>query len=343
VLARLESLPGAHSATLASHFLLSNSTSRTSITVPGYIPGSGERMHCNWLIVGPRFFETMNMPLMAGRKFGPQDERPTPLSQAGSVAPSTPDKVAKVLPAPISAVINQTMALHYFGEEFPLGKQFHRGDNTPIEIIGVVKDARYSNLREQPPRTFYLYYSQQPPSSNLNFYLRIVNDAASYTGTIQRLIREIDPQLRVHKLLTMTEAVHETFWRERFIAQVAGAFSLFALLLACIGLYGLMSNTVTRRINEIGIRMALGARRREIVLMIMREVVKLVALGIGIGLAASVTTTHLVSTLLFGLTPTDPTTIALATLLMIGMAALAGYLPARRAAQVEPIVALRHE
>jgi ABC-type antimicrobial peptide transport system permease subunit len=118
---------------------------------------------------------------------------------------------------------------------------------------------------------------------------------------------------------------------------------LFALLLARIGLYGLMSYTVTRRINEIGIRMALGAERMDVVWMVMREVVKLVMLGIGIGLAASLATTHLVSTLLFGLMPTDPTTIALATLLMIGVAALAGYLPARRAAQIDPIVALRHE
>src|SRR5215468_10629307 len=156
----------------------------------------------------------------------------------------------------------------------------------------------------------------------------------------RRLVREIDPQLRVVGLQTMEDVVNDMLVQERFIAQVAGAFSLFALLLACVGLYGVMFYAVTRRTSEIGVRMALGALRRDVVWLVMREVSLLVALGVTVGLAAAMATTRLVSGLLFDLTPNDPTTIALATLLMIGVAALAGYLPARRAAQVDPLVAL---
>jgi ABC-type antimicrobial peptide transport system permease subunit len=156
-------------------------------------------------------------------------------------------------------------------------------------------------------------------------------------------VREIDPQLQVVELQTMSEAVNETLVQERFVAQLGGAFSLFALLLACVGLYGVMSYAVARRTNEIGVRMALGAQRRDVVWLVMREVSLLVALGVGAGLTAAMATTRLVSALLFEVRPNDPMTIALATLLMIGVAALAGYLPARRAARVDPMIALRRE
>ena len=144
----------------------------------------------------------------------------------------------------------------------------------------------------------------------------------------------------------MRDAINDSLMQERFIAQTASAFSLFALLLACIGLYGVMSYAVTRRTSEIGIRMALGAQVRDIVWLVMREVLLLVALGIGIGLAAALATTRLASTLfalLFGLAPSDSLTITLATLLLIGVAALAGYIPALRASRVDPLLALRNE
>ncbi len=342
-LSRLESLPGARSATLSSYTLLADNTVTSSVIVPGYTPGQDENTDCNFLIVGPRFFETMKMPLLAGRDFSSQDERPTPSEQAGGEPPNTPNTAAKATPATISAIINQTMARYFFGDENPVGKRFSTDGRTPVEVIGVVKDAKSTNLREQAPRTFYLYYFQQPPPFNMNIYLRTGGDAAPYGATIQRLVRGIDPQLQAVRLETMTEVVNETLVQERFIAQIAGAFSLFALLLACVGLYGVMSYAVARRTNEIGIRMALGAQGRDVVWLVMREVLLLLALGAAIGLAAAMATTRLVSTLLFGLTPTDPATITLATLMMIGVAALAGYLPARRAAQVDPMTSLRHE
>jgi putative ABC transport system permease protein len=343
MLSRLESLPGAHYATLSSVNLLSGLKITSKVTVPGYTPGPDENTNCNMLIVGPRFFETMKMPLLAGRDFGSQDDRPAPADQAAGAPPPAPNNAASASPpAPISAVINQTMARYFFGDQNPVGKRFSDG-RTSIEIIGVARDAKYENLREQTPRAFYLYYFQDPLPFDMGFYLRAGAGAAGYAAAIQRLVREIDPQVRAGGFETMTEVVNETLVQERFVAQVAGAFSLFALLLACVGLYGVMSYGVTRRTSEIGIRMALGAQRKDVVWLVMREVLLLVAAGACIGLAAATATTRLVSTLLFGLTPNDPVTIALTTLLMIGVAAMAGYLPARRAASVDPMIALRSE
>jgi predicted permease len=344
-LSRLETLPGARSATLAIATPLTGGTLLSRISVPGYTPAPDENMNCAILVVGPRFFETMKMPLLAGRDFGPRENHPAPSEQDDAAAPNTPDAAADDRPpATLSAVINQSMARYFFGNENPIGKLFNWDDGRrQIEIIGVVGDAKFTNLREKPPRTFYLYYFQAPIPFNLTIHLRTVGDPASYAATIQRVVREIDPQLQVVELQTMSEAVNETLVQERLVAQLGGAFSLFALLLACVGLYGVMAYAVVRRTSEIGVRMALGAQRRDVVWLVMREVALLVALGVGVGLAAAMATTRLVSALLFGLTPNDPTTIALATLLMIGVAALAGYLPARRAARVDPMIALRHE
>jgi predicted permease len=344
-LSRLEALPGARSATMAIATPLTGGVLLSRVSVPGYTPALDENLNCNALVVGPRFFETMKMPLLAGRDFGPREDRPA-LSGRDDAAPAnTPDTAADDRPpSTLSAVVNQSMARHFFGNENPIGKFFSWDDGgRRIEVIGVVKDAKFTNLREKPPRTFYLYYFQAPIPFPLTVQLRTDGDPASYAATIQRVVREIDPQLQVVELQTMSEAVNETLVQERFVAQLGGAFSLFALLLACVGLYGVMSYAVARRTNEIGVRMALGAQRRDVVWLVMREVALLVALGVGAGLAAAMATTRLVSALLFDLTPNDPATIALATLLMIGVAALAGYLPARRAAQVDPLVALRQE
>jgi len=344
-LLRLEALPGVRSATMSVITPLTGGYLLSRVAVPGYSPVPDENMACNILVVGPRFFETMKMPLLAGRDFGPRDEIVIPSEQADAASPDAPDRSADAQPsAPIFAVINQAMARHFFGNENPIGKRFNMdGTPRPIEVIGLVRDARYRNLREKPPRTFYLYYFQAPIPFNLTVQVRTLGDPAPYAATIQRLVREIAPQSQVVGWQTMSEAVNETLVQERFVAQVGGAFSLFALLLACIGLYGVMSYAVTRRTNEIGVRMALGAQGKDVVWLVMREVSLLVAVGACIGLAAAMAATRLVSTLLFGLEPNDPSTIALATLLMVGVAALAGFMPARRAARVDPLIALRHE
>jgi len=340
VLERLEGMPGARSATLLYFSLLSGGGISYNITAPGFSAGPDESTECDAMAVGPRFFETMKMPILAGRDFGPHDELPIP-----TATPRPAAGPQNLTDAPLlSAVVNQTMARFFFGSNNPVGKVFSmKGNGQRFEIIGVTQDAKYLNLREQPPRTYYTYYFQQPGRNSIMFQLRTSAEPGDYAGTIQRVMREIDPQVQVVGLQTMAEVVDQSLVQERFIAQTASAFSVIALLLACVGLYGVMSYTVTRRTNEIGIRMALGARSRDVVGLVMREVVLLVALGAAIGLCAALATMRLVASLLFGLTATDPLTIVLATSLLLVVAALAGYLPARRASRVDPLVALRWE
>jgi predicted permease len=338
MLARLEALPGASSATFSTGGLLSGDLMALNVTVPGYTPAPDENMACNSLTVGPRFFETMKMPLLAGRDFGPQDERPASSgNNPGFKGFNQSQNLAEAPPLP--AVINQAMARYFFGQQTPIGKRFTvRLTGQLYEIIGVVKDSKYMNLREHPPRAYYTYGSFRG-----TFQLRMDGDPAGYAAAIHRLAREIDPQLQVVRLRTMKDVVDDSLAQERFIAQIAGAFSLLALLLACVGLYGVMSYAVTRRTNEIGVRMALGARGADVVRMVMKETMLLVTVGMAIGLGAALAAMRLISTLLFGLSPDDPVTIAAAALLMIVTAALAGYLPARRAARVDPMAALRCE
>lgn len=334
ILTRLEALPGARSASFSSLGFLTGSVISYAVTVPGYLPRSDENTTCNVLTVGPRFFETMKIPILIGRDFGPQDDRTVEALPAG----------AQQTHASQSVVINQTMARYFFGNENPIGKRFSQtGSKSYMEIIGVSKDVRYASLREQTSCTFYLYYLQQPNQGSMTFQLRTGGDESAYAAMIQRSVRESDRKLQVTGLRSMEDIANESLAQERFIAQVASALGMFALLLACLGLYGVMSYAVTRRINEIGIRIALGAQARDIVMLVMQETMLLVMIGIAIGLLGSLTTTRLVSSMLFGLTPTDPITITLAVSLMIGVAAMAGYLPARRASSIDPMITLRCE
>ncbi len=335
MLTRLEALPGVQSATLLYFSLLSGGGLDFKVSVPGYTPAPDENMSCNEMAVGPRFFETMRMPVLAGRDFGPQDERPPapPNSQ-------TEDDPGMAGAQPLYAVINQTMARYFFGDENPIGKRFIARRDWPVEIIGVTRDAKYMNLREQPPRTYYLYYFQLPGREGMTFQLRASGGTADYAATLGRLARELSPQAQVVGLRMMTEVVNESLTQERFIAQLGSAFSLFALLLACVGLYGVMSYAMTRRTNEIGVRMALGARGADVVRMVMKETMLMVAIGLAVGLGAALATTRLISTLLFGLSPNDPATIAAAALLMTVVAAFAGYLPASVASRPDDSIAV---
>jgi predicted permease len=340
ILSRLESLPGAQSATLSNYGLLEGGYISPVVSIPGFTPAPDEDMSSKCITVGPRFFETMKMPILAGRDFGAQDERP-PAPPKNAPAPTGPKSPAEE--PPLSAVVSQTMARYFFGNENPVGKHF-LSDGQPVEIIGVARDSKHVYLREQPQRVFYLYYFQQPRrSQGARLQLRVSGEPVDYAATIERLARELDPQAPVAELRMMRDLVDASLTQERFIAQLGSAFSLFALLLACIGLYGVMSYTVARRTNEIGIRMALGAQRRDVVGLVLRETMLLVVIGVIIGLSAALWATRLMASLLYGLTPNDPLTIGLASLLLLTVAALAGYLPARRAARVDPMEALRHE
>jgi predicted permease len=346
LLLRLEALPGVRAVSVSAYPPLYGApTAYNAVKVPGYTPPAGTDTSCKMLWVGPRYFEAMGMARLQGRDFGPQDETPVP---ATSSQPALAKTTQNALPeAPLAAVINQTMARDFFGNENPVGKQFDLVGGslkgTPHQVIGVVKDAKYSSLRETTRRAFYVSYFQNPGSGSLTFLLRTTGNPVDFGSAVRRTVRELDPRLQVTGLRTMDDLVNESLVQERFVAQLAGFFSLFALLLACIGLYGVMSYAVTRRTSEIGIRMALGARSSDVVRLVMKETTWLVVIGVAIGLSAALATTRLISTLLFGLTPTDPLTIAVAALLMIAVAALAGYFPARRASRVDAMTALRYE
>jgi predicted permease len=325
VIERLGALPGARSATLSKWGLLSPNTWGNRVLVDGYTPRPDEDLRCYGQIVGPRFFETFGIPLRSGREFGPQD---------GPTAPRV-------------AVINETMARHFFGHQDPVGRHFRlpASPAVAIEIVGVAKDAKYRNLREQPTRTFYVPFLQQPSDSgpgNL-VALRTGGSPASVVPAVRRTLEGIDSQLQVVDLRTMADVVDASLVQERFVSHLASFFSAAALLLAALGLYGVMSYGVARRTAEIGIRMALGARRRDVLWLVLREALALAFLGAAIGLPAGLLGTRAISSLLFGLSPSDPVTLTLATAVLLAVAAVAGYLPARRAARVDPLIALRYE
>ncbi len=347
-LERLESLPGARAASLASFSLLSGSGMNSNIVVDGYANRPDEDMDCHRLWVGPNYFATMGIPLLQGRDFGPQELQPQ-----GGVPAYQPTANQKPQPsptpsAPLAAVINQTMARYFFRDENPLGRRFRVQNGPlqgiPIEIIGVIKDAKYYNLREQTPRTYYLSYFQRPHEEQAGTMLmRSFADPASTTTAIQRAVREIDSQAQVVNLRTMNEVVDRSLMQERFVAQLGSFFSLIALLLAAIGLYGLMSYAVNQRTHEIGIRMALGARPRDVLQLTINQGMRLALIGIGIGLGGALALTRLVETLLFDVSATDPLTFTRIALFLAFVALLACWIPARRAAKVDPITALRTE
>jgi predicted permease len=351
LLERLESLPGARSASLSHLGLLSGSRATSDIEVEGYAARQDEDMNCHQLWVGPKYFATMGIPLLHGRDFDKRELQPLAAAPTDQPAPAQlpQSQLSASSSGVLAAVVNQKMARYFFGERNPIGRRFRfRGGplkDVPVEIIGVSKDAKYHDLREQTPRAFYLSFFQWPrgTSSESQMLLRAFGDPSNIAAAIQRVVREMDPKIQVLNLQTMDDAVDESLSTERFVAQLGGFFSLCALLLACIGLYGVMSYSAARRAQEIGIRMALGARSKDVVRMVMRETMLMVGAGMVIGLGAALAVTRLVASLLFGLTPTDPLTIAMAAALLLIVAALAGYLPARRASRVDPLVALRYE
>ncbi len=256
------------------------------------------------------------------------------------------------------AVINETTARHYFGPESPIGKNIYfpkvdsQGRYIPfglrldkeqgVQIVGVIQDAKYDNLRDPTPRMVYLPVAQGAGFAE-SIEVRTADDPNALAPRIHQVLKQVNKSIVLRSMKTLEEQIDGTLLQERLVAKLLGFFGLLALALACVGLYGVMSYAVVRRTSEIGIRMALGAQRTDVMSMVLRETLVLVIAGVALGVPAALASTHLLRSLLFGLTPTDPVTIGAMSVLMLGIAALAGYLPARRAARVDPMVALRHE
>ncbi len=317
---RVAALPGVRAASI-SFFTFNEGAWTDLVSVEGYaFPGDRTVSHN---VVGAGYFATMGIPVLVGRTFGPQD--------TGS---ST--KVA---------VINETMARRLFPAGSPIGRHFGIGGRehaNEIEVIGVVKDAKYESLKEDPQPADYIPYSQHIQYLS-DFEARVAGDPQSLVSEVRRAIAEVDHNLPVSGVTTLAEQVGRSVSSQRLVAQLSAFFGLLAVFLACIGIYGLMSYAVTRRTSEIGIRMALGAGRSNVLWLVMREILVLVSLGLAIGVPAALAGDRLVSSMLFGLSPTDPATLLAAPIILLAVATLAGYLPARRASKVDPMVALRYE
>jgi predicted permease len=323
LLEHLEAIPGVRSATLSRHPILAGSRNDAPIFVQNQTltPSEGSRANVN--DVAANFLDTLQLPILRGRGLTLQDDER----------------------APKVAVVNQAFARKYFGDENPLGKRIGLDsvkNSGRIEIVGVAQDAKYFELRGDMPPSIYLPYFQEP-ASDAYFAVRTMGEPTAMFALIRQAVREIDSSLPISDFKTVRQQVESAWAQERLFATLSGFFGLLALSLAAIGLYGVMAYGVARRRNEIGIRMALGAQRHDVIRMILGESLLLVALGLGVGLATALATTRLISAQLFGLAPNDPLTITMATLLLVGVAALAGYLPARKAAQTDPMLVLRND
>jgi len=322
LLERLQALPGATNATMSLVPLVSGSQSHGPVAIEGRKADPGEDMGADRNWVGPSFFETMGIRLLIGRGIEWRD--------------TTNSKVA---------VVNEAFAKHFLDGQNPLGYRFRfERSSEAYEIVGLVEDAKYASLRNAPRPTAYLPLSQVFfPLGGTHFEVRAAGDPLSLVPPVRRVVRDLDSNIPLSEVKTQTEQIAETLVQERLFARLSSFFGGLALLLACIGLYGLMGYVVTRQTAEIGIRRALGAERLDIFRMVMRKVLVMVILGVCIGVPAALAATRLISSYLFGLKATDPLTILSCSLLMLVIATLAGYLPARRAASVDPLVALRYE
>jgi predicted permease len=312
----LEALPGTRSVGLSRTALLSGSESTTDI----YTQGRTDGIETYAMSVSPKLFATLGIPIILGRDFNAHD-----------VANPT-----------ASALINETAARKYFGNENPLGRRVGQSpeESGQTEIIGVIRDTKYNSVRDAAPPT--IYTSMRDPGS-IWVMMRTEGDPTAMIPAVRSAVQKIDPDVPTVGMTTQTEQLEGRFAQERLFALAYSLFGGLALLLACIGLFGLMSYSVSRRTNEIGIRMALGAQRSGVVGMVLRESMVMVAAGVIIGVAAALAAGRLVATVLFGLTPADVWTIAGAALVMTAVSLAAGYLPARRAARVDPMTALRYE
>jgi predicted permease len=324
LLERLNSAPGVSSASMAGSGFRTGNSRTCCLAVEGYINRPDEDREVQTNSVTPGYFKTIGLPLLLGRDFTPQETG------------SRPGEFPKI------AIINETMARYYFGEASPLGKRFGWGDSPQLkfdtEIIGVVKDANYGSLRDKTRRLIYF-----PNQGDTLLVARAAGPVAPLAATIRREIEAVDKGLEISGVRTVPQLRDQALVQERLLAKLSSFFALLALLLACIGLYGVMSYDVARRTHEIGVRMALGAEALDVLRLVLRETMSLVVIGLIAGLGAALATSRLIASLLYELSPNDPLTIGLASLLLLTVAALAGYLPARRAAQVDPMVALRHQ
>ncbi|MGP8175067.1 MAG: ADOP family duplicated permease [Terracidiphilus sp.] len=320
----LTAVPGVDTATSMSDPLLAGTMSNAPFVPEGeaYDPGKWQSADKNE--VGNNFFQTMGIPIVAGRAFGPRD-----------TASST-----------LVAVINQSLARERFAGVNPVGKRFRFGNvekNDWIQIVGICGDTHFAKLRDDPPPQFFLLYAQRPGEGRMTYAVRTRLEPAALAPALRQVVQAIDPDLPMIDMRTQREQIDANMQMECTFAALTSGFGLLALALAAVGIYGVMAYSVANRTNEIGIRLALGAQPGQVRGMILQESAWLTVAGIVVGVATTLVLTRLVRSMLYGIQPSDPATLAAGALLLLGVALAASWIPARRAAGVQPVEALRHE
>jgi len=326
VLERLRAMPGVQSAGIGETVPLGGEGESTVIRTPDHPAASQKEMpFANFTIISPGYFSAIGTPLLRGRDFQETD---------------TKDSM------PV-AIVNVAMERKFWAREGALGKQVGPGSTRYplLTIVGVVPDVKHASLREETAPEMYVLYNQKPWPSMLNMRVALRTKAApaGVTESVREAVHAIDPDLPLAKVATLATLVDDSMSQPRFSVLLLGSFGVLALLLAAIGMYGVISYSVLQRTQEIGIRMALGAQRHKVFRMVLGQGARLAAMGIAIGLVAALGVTRLMARFLFGVRPTDPLTFAGVSLLLLGIALLACYLPARRAMRVDPMVALKYE
>jgi predicted permease len=319
---RFESIPGVSSATLSQSSIISADHAGKTYRGPMKI-GAVAIEGASVMTAGPRFLTTMQIPILAGREIDDRD-------QPGST--------------PV-AVISERLARTYFGNENPVGRRITLvDDKRDVEIVGVSGNLRNGGLRndEASAMTVFVAASQFSPDM-VTYALRTAGDPLKYGQSVHEFVREADSRIPVTNVVTQAAEIDRTISRELTFAKLCTVFAVLALLTACVGLYGTMSYSVTRQVREIGVRMALGAERGAVIWMVLRRVLLLTAVGLAISVPAALVAFRLVKSLLFQTQPNDPAILALAAIVLLVAAILAGYAPARRASRIDPLAALRQE
>jgi predicted permease len=314
----MAAIPRVEAASVSQSPLVSGGSSGTRVGPNGRIPAAGDEAWVN--NVGSRFFETMGIPILIGRSFDAHDRETS---------------------APVT-VVNQQFARQFFPNENAMGKTI-RNNNLLYEVVGICGNTPFGQLRAPVPPTFYRHFTQAGEPGAMTFEVRTAASEAALMADVRAAVRGIDRDLPVFDMRTQAQQIDATLSRERLFAALTSAFGVLALVLASIGIYGLMAHGVSRRTNEIGVRLALGAEQRDVVVMILREASALAVAGAAMGVVAAAALSRYVRAMLFGITPTDPAVIGGAVAAMMAVALLAAWFPARKASRLDPTIALRHE
>lgn len=328
LLDQVRGIPGVTSVTAAGYAPLGNYSQSSSFGIAGYTPKADQQMSTSFVLVGPQYTRTMGMSLALGRDILETDRLGTPRV----------------------ALVNEHFARQYFGGENPIGRRFGLGNGSPVqsdtwEIVGVVGDSRFEGVSEPAGNMvfFPLLQNAEPQAHSAELAIRVTGNPADLGPTLRTAVAAVDPHLPLNPLTPIAAQVQRALGQQLLFARLVAVFGALAVLLACVGLYGVVSQSVSRRANEMGIRMALGAEGRSIIAMVLRETLLLIGVGLAIGIPASLAAARLIRGQLYGVGATDPVTLLATSLLLVLVACVAGLMPARRAARMSPMTALRQE